>query len=393
MSINDNMLRLSTYKVIGELPNPFKFNDGTEVRTKEDWNRRRTEMLDAAVDMQFGVFPPAPDYFDVELLFKGKEQSSYKVTAGTKKRQVSFLMKVMLPSETGKCPVIINGDLCANYHMQPGYVDAALSKGIGWVFFDRTELAHDVQGEGRGRGALYKVYFEHDFGAIAAWAWGYSRCVDTLHQIHDQSIDLNWISATGHSRGGKVAILAGAVDERIRVVNPNEACLGGGGCYRIYSEGDYLDLDRWPSETLNDILKETDFWFGPEMGSYIGRENTLPFDAHYLKALIAPRILFVSEAAGDMWANPVGAWQTTIAAKEVFDYLGVPDNLFWYYRSGTHYHKTIDVQMLVNVILHCRDGVPLIDGYYVTPFCKHEKIFSWKAPIKDSLRDNRRDEG
>ena len=79
MSISGNMLRLSTYEVIGELPNPFRFNDGTVVRTKEDWNRRRSEIVDGAVDMQFGVFPPTPDFFDVELLCKGKEQSSYKL--------------------------------------------------------------------------------------------------------------------------------------------------------------------------------------------------------------------------------------------------------------------------------------------------------------------------
>lgn len=53
------------------------------------------------------------------------------------------------------------------------------------------------------------------------------------------------------------------------------------------------------------------------MKNYIGRENELPFDTHFLKALVAPRILFVSEAAGDIWANPIGSWMTTEAAKEV----------------------------------------------------------------------------
>ena len=73
---------------------------------------------------------------------------------------------------------------------------------------------------------------------------------------------------------------------------------------------------------------------GPEMEKYTECEDKLPFDTHYLKAMIAPRTLFVSEAAGDIWSNPVGSYMTTIASGEVFDFLGVPDNVYWYFRPG-----------------------------------------------------------
>lgn len=380
-AVNENMLRLASYEVLGQLPNPFVFEDGTRVKSSEDWSSRRKEIAKSAVNLQFGHIPPAPTILGVELLSMGKNQRSYKVTAGSHFKQVSFLMKLILPAgvQSG-CPLIVNGDNCANYFIQPGFIDAGLKNGIGWVLFDRTELAHDVKHEGRSQGALYEAYPDYDFGAIGAWAWGYCRCIDALEYLKLPEIDMSWIVSSGHSRGGKAAILAGAIDERFKVVNPNEACLGGGGCYRIHSTGDYLDLERWPSETLRDIMEETDFWFGPEMRKYVNHENELPFDAHYLKSLIAPRILLISEAAGDMWANPVGSWHTTMATQEVYKFLNAERNLYWYYRTGTHFHKTIDIERLVNVIRHCRDGVQLSDGFFICPFKAYDRIFDWKSP-------------
>ncbi len=373
-------LKLYDYKVLGKLPNPFLFDNGELVKSLEDWNLRREEIYRTAVELQFGTIPPIPDYTEVELLSEGKQKRNYKIYCGRQDKCISFLLKLILPQQRN-CPIIIDGDLGSNYYMQPGFIDTALESGIGWAYFDRTELAHDVKEEGRGHGALYQLYPEYTFGAIGAWAWAFCRCVDVLEKLMLQEIDLKWIVACGHSRGGKAAILAGAIDERFKVINPNEACLGGGGCYRFYSIGDYPGLDRWPSETLKDIWAETGFWFGPELGQYVNHEEALPFDAHFLKAMVAPRILVVSEAGGDMWANPVGSWHTTIAAKEVYQFMGVPDNLLWYYRDGTHFHKSEDIQMLVNAIKHCRDGTLLSDSFFKRPFMQYEKIYDWEAPI------------
>ena len=377
--VNEELLSITSYELLDHLPNPFKFEDGSQVKTEVDWLNRRRELYQTAVEIQFGAIPPAPETITLELLCDGKKQRIYKICAGTANKQVSFRMKIMFPAGKHR-PVIIDGDGCANYFMQSGFLDAALDNDIGWILFDRTELAHDVKGEGRRRGALYEVYPDYNFGTISAWAWAYSRCIDALEILALPEFDLSWIAATGHSRGGKAAILAGAIDERFKVVNPNEACLGGGGCYRIHCTGDYPGLARWPCETLRDIWSETDFWFGPTLGEYVGHEEKLPFDTHFVKALIAPRILLISEAAGDMWANPVGSWQTTIAAQEVYDFLRASENLYWYYRPGTHYHKTIDIQMLVNVICHCRDGVELNDGFYRLPFRAPQRAFDWSRP-------------
>ncbi len=142
------------------------------------------------------------------------------------------------------------------------------------------------------------------------------------------------------------------------------------------------------SETLRDLWNTFGFWMGPLLGQYAECEETLPFDCHYLKALIAPRTLFVSEAAGDIWSNPVGSWQTTMAAREVYSFLGAEDELFWYFRPGTHCHAVEDVRMLVSLIKRRQNGENLMAGrFFRLPF-KTEglpSVFDWRAPAQPRI--------
>ncbi len=388
--VNENTLNVTEYKVLGKLPDPFTFDNGERVKTKEDWTKRRAEIYKTAVELQYGTLPPAPEVLEVETLYKSSygTPSSYKIKAGTKDAQVTFRMVIILPPEENfdysdgkKPPVIVDGDLCFKYFYDKEFIATALNEGIGWVVFDRTELAHDVNHEGRSKGSLYGIYPEYTFGALGAWAWGYSRCVDALEVLG--IADMSCIAFTGHSRGGKTAALAGAVDERAAIVNANATCAGAFGCYRLHIKGYCGDNPEKRSEKLADIYKTFPFWFSEKLGEYANREEELPFDAHMLKAMVAPRILFVSEAAGDLWANPVGSWHTTIAAKEVFDFLDAGDNVYWYFREGPHYHDIRDIKMLVSIIKHKAEGREICEGFFQTPFKPFEPIYDWSAPNKE----------
>ena len=380
-NVHENLLHVTKYEVLGKLPDLFTFDNGAPVKTPADWGKRRGEIYKTAVELQYGTLPPAPEFLEVETLFIGAKVRSYRIHTGTKARPVSFLMKLILPASGDNFPAIVDGDMCFPYHMNNDYLTAATDEGVAWVFFDRTELAHDIQGEGRRKGQLYDTYPDYTFGALGAWAWGYSRCVDALEIICQNQkkplIDLSLIAFSGHSRGGKTAALAGAVDTRAAVVNPNETCAGACGCYRIHMEGYCDGIPPFRSETLRDLWNNFGFWMGPDLGDYADREAELPFDAHFLKALVAPRVLFVSEAAGDIWSNPVGSWMTSMAAQKAFDLLGASNNLYWYFRPGTHYHDIQDVKMLVNIIKRQRDpSVPMSEGFFKTPFPPFEPIFS-----------------
>ena len=94
-----------------------------------------------------------------------------------------------------------------------------------------------------------------------------------------------------------------------------------------------------------------------------------------------------AEAAGDLWCNPVGSWQTVMAAKEVYRFLQAEDNLFWYYRPGYHGHLAVDAQMLVNVILHQKNGEPLDERMFRPPFEAPPLAFDWRCPENRDFPD------
>ena len=94
--------------------------------------------------------------------------------------------------------------------------------------FDKEQLAPD-NGDAIN-GVVAKAFPECDWGAIAMWAWGHSRLVDYLFTT--DWADTDKIIATGHSRGGKVALCAAIYDERIALCAPNgSGCGAGSGSY------------------------------------------------------------------------------------------------------------------------------------------------------------------
>lgn len=402
--IHENLIEITKYTIDGKLPDPFLFDDGTRVATKEDWVRRREEMYKTVIELQYGTMPPKPEFVEVEPMYLGGRPSVYRVTSGTRAHPVSFNMYLFKANSSEKAPAVISGDMCFDYCYDKEYIDTFTENGINFVAFNRTELAPDIAGYNVGGldkesgeyaeskkildhltdvdcgGQLKAAYPEYTFGALGAWAWGYSRCVDAL--IYLGNVDANTIAFTGHSRGGKVAALAGALDERAAIVNPNASCSGGYGSYRIHIEATKEDGSVAKSEPLKNIHINFPSWLGKEMREYIGREDELPFDSHHLKAMVAPRVLFVSEAASDIMANPVGTWQTSLAAGEVYKFLGCEENLIWYFRRGVHRHAIEDIEQLVNVIRHVKYGESLNDKYFKLPFTPTDLSFDWRAPKK-----------
>ena len=385
MPVTEDMLTPIKYDVLGKLPNPFVFENGAPVDTKEKWEQRRTELYRSVVELQYGTMPPAPEFLEIEPLYICPKRSNYRIITGTGANPVTFSMLVFKPEKAGKYPVVIDGDLCFDYAFNDRFVKSFTENGITLVLFNRTELAPDVVPKGQRIGPLYKTYPDYTFGAIGAWAWGYSRCVDALEQLDEA--DLGLITFTGHSRGGKTAALAGVLDTRAHIVNPNETCAGACSCYRLHMSAQVNGKER-PSETLKDLLHHFSFWMGEGMQEYADREQDLPFDSHMMKAMIAPRVLFISEAAQDIWANPIGSWQTTMAAGEVFRFLGVPENLLWYFREGTHFHHQKDVQMLVNIIRNRYYADPLDDGFFKTPFKRPPLMFDWRWEHRANGKEN-----
>src|SRR5262245_11541700 len=58
---------------VRELPDPFLLRDGSRVRTRSDWARRRKELKELIQECAYGHLPPAPRNVSAE------EQSSARV--------------------------------------------------------------------------------------------------------------------------------------------------------------------------------------------------------------------------------------------------------------------------------------------------------------------------
>ncbi|MEV4263663.1 acetylxylan esterase [Kribbella sp. NPDC049584] len=157
------------------------------------------------------------------------------------------------------------------------------------------------------------------WGAVGAWAWGLSRCLDIADRI--DGLTTAGAVALGHSRLGKAALWAGVQDERFAVTVSNDSgCCGA-------------SLFRHPGgEDIAAITSRFPHWFLPSLAAYAGVESTLPVDQHQLLASIAPRRVYVASAEDDAWADPVGEYLAVVAARPAFDDGGIG----YHVRSGGH---------------------------------------------------------
>jgi len=149
-----------------------------------------------------------------------------------------------------------------------------------------------------------------DWGALAAWSWGLSRAMDYFET--DKSVDARQMGVEGHSRYGKTALLAAALDPRWAIVFAS--CSGELGAKP--SRRDY-------GETVDNVASS--HWVAADFRRYAGHWNDLPVDSPELIALVAPRPVFLNGGTGDQWADPHGAFLAAVAAGPVYRLLGKKD--------------------------------------------------------------------
>jgi hypothetical protein len=361
---------LDKLPVIQELPDPFLMNSGKRVSSKKDWSQRRKEIQAMFLDYQYGHLAPAP------ANLKAKEVSTKKLESGsaTEKQllltmgpeeKVSLHLILTLPAGKGPFPVIVKGDLCWG-RVAPEMIADAVRRGYLVAEFDRTEIAPDNADRTKG---IHPLYPQYDWSTLGAWAWGYHRAVDYLAQL--KAVDQKHMAITGHSRGGKATLLAGALDERIALVAPNGSGCGGAGCYRV--QGD-------KSEDIAAIINRFAYWFHPRFKDFIGHVNQLPFDQHSLKALVAPRALLSTESLDDLWANPMGTQVSFDAARQVYEYLGAADKIGIHFRKGPHAHNEEDWKALLDFADLQFFGKKVETRFDERPFASAPAAFSWSAP-------------
>lgn len=179
------------------------------------------------------------------------------------------------------------------------------------------------------------VYSDYECNQLEWWAYAVGRCVDFLHTLPD--IDPSKIAVMGHSRNAKAALLAAAMDERIGAVIASHPGTGAGSFNLWRYAG-----DKFGAETLESSTRQFQYWNNPRMRFFIGRENKLPFDSHYLVALVAPRPCLLGTGRYDKVGEVWGDQQCYLEVNKVYKLLEKERNLGFYASPGGH-EETMDM--------------------------------------------------
>jgi hypothetical protein len=249
------------------LPDPLLLANGELVRDAAAWfEKRRPEIVRLFEENQYGRSPGRPAGMSFEVFDKGTAALGGKAI----RRQVTISFSgdksgpkmdllLYLPAGAAKpVPVLLNISFTANSNVvddpgiKPGEiwnrekqrvpassgrqfgrinVEPFLEAGFGVATFYYGDVDPDFDGGlPHGVRSLYLKPGQaepapDEWGAIAAWAWGFSRALDYLET--DAGVDAKRVAITGISRLGKTVMWAGARDTRFAMVIAS--CSGEGG--------------------------------------------------------------------------------------------------------------------------------------------------------------------
>jgi len=357
------------------LPDPLTFKNGQKVTTAAAWRKRRTEILEDFEREVYGRRPQRipPVSWQVVKTTTGSDGNVATVTKQLLGRvdnsaypamSVNVQAILTLPANArGRAPVIIQFgggafELPANVSSSanpcqaggagrgagPAPAGAAagaargaapaeqtwqqqiLSHGWGYVNLNTGSVQGDC-GAGLQAGIIGLVNTGRpraldDWGALSAWGWGASRVLDFL--ATDPAVDASRVGVQGHSRSGKAALLAMALDERFAIGYISSSGQGGAKLHR-----------RKYGETIENLATRFYYWMGGNYLKYTGRWDTLPVDSHELVAACAPRPVFISAGNGpgpvksdgtveinDAWVDAKGSFLAAVGAAPVYELLG-----------------------------------------------------------------------
>ena len=294
--------------VIGELPDPFRWADGDgRMKGLRDWRCRRAEIGAMIQHYEIGTKPAPPEILEARF----SEDNVMTVIVIENNDSVKLTSRITLPEGDGPFPAVIgvgggSGSLPA---------DIFTSRGIAMVQFNFAEVM--AWRPRRGKEPFNRLYPDSTVGSFVAWAWGISRIIDGLERFPDLNINLRHLAVTGCSFAGKIALYAGAFDERIALTIAQESGGGGAAAWRVT---DILEGNR---ETLRNAQGVP--WYSLGLRQFDEAVTRLPYDHHELMAMVAPRALFILGNPDYEWLADESGYVSCMAAKKVWEAFGIAD--------------------------------------------------------------------
>lgn len=356
--------------IVRPLPDPFKFFDGKRSTSFKSWERRRNEIKASIEKYEIG---PRPDGSDCTVTatytppVAPAQNGTLRVVVTRDKvspetpgygQSLTLSVKVWVPDATvwgpGPYPALIpmvwfDSGSGANYGSFGGS-GVFQARPIATINFMHDQVAQYFS-FGTPNHPFLRLYPEFNFGAqydasqpgnigkYAAWTWGISRLIDGLEVATDPDgnpipIDLDHLAVTGCSYAGKMALFAGAFDERIALTIPVESGGGGATSWRVSQE--------IQGDNEVETATRTDFsWFASPLRAF-NRNNIykLPHDHHELMAMVAPRALLATSNWSQRWLSSKSAYVAARATEVVYDQFGISDR-FGFIIDTDHGHCQI----------------------------------------------------
>ena len=302
------------------LPDPFAWADGSGRSTDfKDWERHRSEIMQMLYHYEIGEKPTVRK----KQMKARMVNDTLVVDVTVDGETLRLTAPIVYPEGEGPFPAVIGigfgtGSLPRDIFSQ---------RGVAQIAFNFSQVMSHTQK--RGQEPINRLYPDQtDMGAYCAWPWGISRIIDGLEIVGKAArIDMRHIAVTGCSFAGKMALFAGALDERIALTIAQEPGGGGVNSWRV-------------SETLGNVetLGRTNYaWFKESMRRFSDCVDRLPIDHHELAALIAPRALLVLGNTDYEWMAERSNYESSKAAREVWKTFGIADRM-GYSIVGGHPH-------------------------------------------------------
>ena len=330
----------SELPAIQSLPDPFLWADGRgRVSNFSDWRYRRAEINAQIQNYEIGKKPIRPD--TITASYSGGVLTVIVTVNG---KTLKLTSQVILPSGTGPFPAVIG------MNSPSGSIPSSIfsSRNIAQITFNHdqvTTYANSFTGSSPSLSdpyfKLYPAFNLDNTGQYSAWAWGVSRIIDGLELVQGVlPIDTKHLAVTGCSYAGKMALFAGAFDERIALTIAQES--GGGGATSWRYSG---------TETNGTVegLQQTDHnWFMEAMFQFGSNVSKLPEDHHELMAMCAPRALLVTANPDYTWLSNPSCYVCSKACQQVYSALGIADR-FGFSIIGGHSHCAVPTSQIPEI--------------------------------------------
>ncbi len=378
---------MANLPIIRTLPDPFiHISTGVRDTSFADWEQHRQDILNGFETYMTG---PKPDCSDCTITASYTVSSanhyalSVKITRtnlSTGVQTTTLTSAIVTPSGTAPAngwPFVMSVD-------GSGYTSAFPSASVATVPYTSSQVtSSDSPTSTDGFYKLYDQYksgqsypslcdnntagtpicpgnptitgyatYNGNSGQEAAWAWGVSRLLDGLQLVTSSNcsptncpsgplqLDVTHSAITGCSYAGKIALWAGALDERIALIASEES--GGGGIANWRSS---YDMDsEYELGTHDGSVEDVDttdhrWWCVQCFHSKFSSVDVykLPIDLHEVAAVAAPRALVESANTESYFLANESDYVSARAIQQVYNTLGIGDR-FGFIVDSDHGH-------------------------------------------------------